>query len=168
VQVWPAIRQETIRQVRALNGSWSSSVPFDECGEKAQGAQMDIIRLTPDQLDYVRARAGQVDPRLADRFEKAYAAWKTTWKHPLIVTSSAPAARAQSVEFLDLIALGPDVLPLLMEKLTHPDEFFALLAVDRLAPPELQVSYELDDEAVLLGEQGRAIETVRRWVLTEA
>ncbi len=76
----------------------------------------------------------------------AYAAWKAAWSHPLIVVSSAPAARAQTVEFLELITLGPEILPLLMEKLTDPDEFFALVAVDRLAAcSELQVTHELDD-----------------------
>ena len=74
----------------------------------------------------------------------------------------------QTVEFLELISLGHDILPLLMEKLTDPDEFFALVAVDRLARPEIQITRELDDDAVLLGEQGRAIETVQRWVQAEA
>ena len=55
-----------------------------------------------------------------------------------------------------------------MEKLTDPDEFFALTAVDRVARPELHVIRELDDEAVLLGEQGRAIETVQRWIAEES
>jgi hypothetical protein len=127
-----------------------------------------VITLTADQLNYVRKRAGQVDKQLKERFDIAHAAWKATWSHPLIAVSSAPAARAQSIEFLELIALGPDVLPLLMEKLTEPDEFFALVAIDRLAPPELRVTHEPDDEAVLLGEQGRAIETVQRWVASEA
>jgi hypothetical protein len=128
----------------------------------------EVISLTADQLNYVEARASQVDRQLKDQFDEAYGAWKATWNHPLIAFSSAPAARAQTVEFLELIALGPEILPLLMEKLTDQDEFFALVAVDRLARPELLVTYELDDEAVLLGEQGRAIETVQRWVQTEA
>jgi hypothetical protein len=51
-----------------------------------------------------------------------------------------------------------------MEKVTNPDEFFALLAVDRLVRPDLQVHFPVQDERVLLGEQGRAIETVRRWL----
>jgi hypothetical protein len=134
---------------------------------KAQ-TMKELINLTADQLNYVRTRATQVDKQLKDRFEKAYAAWKTSWAHPLIAVSSVPSARAQTTEFLELISLGPDILPLLMEKLTDPDEFFALLAVDRLARPELQVTREMDDEAVLLGEQGRAIETVQRWVATES
>lgn len=134
---------------------------------KAQ-AMKEVINLSLDQLNYVKTRAGQVDRQLKERFDKAYAAWKATWSHPLIAVSSAPVARTQSIEFLGLISLGSDILPLLMEKLTDPDEFFALMAVDRLARPELQVTHELDDEAVLLGEQGRAVETVQRWVQTEA
>jgi hypothetical protein len=123
-----------------------------------------VLNLTADQMSYVRKRAAQVDERLKRRFDAAYAAWKATWSHPLIAVSSAPAARAQSGEFQALIALGPDILPLLMEKLTEPDDFFALLAVDRLARPELRVAHEPGDEAALLGEQGRAIETVQRWI----
>lgn len=128
----------------------------------------EAVSLTADQLNYVKARAAQVDRQLRERFDKAYTAWKATWIHPLIAVSSAPAARAQTVEFLDLISLGPGILPLLMEKLTDPDEFFALVAVDRLIRTELQVMHEVDDEAVLLGEQGRAIETVQRWVQAES
>jgi hypothetical protein len=133
---------------------------------RAQNMQ-EISSLDADQMGYVRARAAQVDKDLKGRFDKAYATWKTTWSHPLIVVSNAPAARAQSLEFLELIALGPEILPLLMEKLIDPDDFFALVAVDRLARPELQVTRELDDEAILFGEQGRAIETVQRWILAE-
>lgn len=134
---------------------------------KAQNMK-EVINLTADQIDYVKTRAGQVDHEMKERFDNAYAAWKATWNHPLIAVSSSPATRAHTVEFLELISLGSDILPLLMEKLTDPEEFFALVAVDRLARPELQVTREIDDEAVLLGEQGRAIETVQRWVQTQA
>jgi hypothetical protein len=134
---------------------------------KAQ-TMKELINLTDDQLHYVRTRATQADEQLKARFDQAYSSWRATWNHPLIAVSSAPSARAQTTEFLELIALGPEILPLLMEKLTDPDEFFALVAVDRLVRPELQVIRELDDEAVLLGEQGRAIETVQRWVASES
>lgn len=134
---------------------------------KAQ-TMKELISLTADQRNYVRSRGAQVDKQSKERFDKAYAAWKATWSHPLIVVSSAPAARTQTPEFLELISLGSGILPLLMEKLTDPEEFFALMAVDRLARPELHVTRELDDEAVLLGEQGRAIETVQRWIASES
>jgi hypothetical protein len=128
----------------------------------------ELLSLTDDQLNYVRARAGQVDKRLKERFDERYAAWRASWSHPLIAVSSAPAARTQTTEFQELISLGPGILPLLMEKLTDPDEFFALMAVDRLARPELHVIREPNDQAVLLGEQGRAIETVQRWIASNA
>jgi len=127
----------------------------------------ELISLTDDELNDVRTRASQVDEQLKERFDQAYAAWRATWQHPLIAVSSAPAARAQTTEFLELIVLGPEILPLLMAKLADPDEFFAMVAVDRLARPELQVIRELDDESLLLGEQGRAIETVRRWIAAQ-
>jgi hypothetical protein len=131
-------------------------------------AMPEVVGLTPDQLADVHARATAVDKDVRRRFEKVYAAWKSTWSRPMIAVSSAPAARAQSAEYHDLIALGPEILPLLMEKLTDPNEFFALVAVDRLEGPELRVSHAVDDEAVLLGEQGRAIETVQRWIQRES
>jgi hypothetical protein len=128
----------------------------------------EVVSLSSDQLAYVHARAAEVDRELKARFERAYAAWKETWSHPMIAVSSAPGARAKSIEYLELIALGPEILPLLMEKLTDPEEFFALVAVDRLVRPELRVTHEPGDEAILLGEQGRAIETVQRWVQAES
>jgi hypothetical protein len=128
----------------------------------------EVVGLTPDQLAYIRTRAAGVDKELRRRFDNGYAAWKSTWSRPMIAISSAPAARAHSAEFLELVALGPEILPLLMEKLTDPEEFFALVAVDHLAGPELIVTHGLDDESVLLGEQGRAIETVLQWIASQS
>ena len=118
---------------------------------KAQNMK-ESISLNADQLNYVRARVAHTDKSLRERFENAYAAWKAAWDHPLIAVCSAPAARAQTTEFLELISLGSDILPLLMEKLIDPDDFFALVAVDRLARPELLITHAIDDEAILLGE----------------
>jgi hypothetical protein len=123
----------------------------------------NVIGLTADQVNQVHARAARVDPALRRRFLSAYSSWKTTWNDPIVSMSSAPVARGQSAEFRVLLDLGRDSLPLLMEKLTEPDEFFALMAVDRLLPPEMVVRYAI--EALLTGEQGRAIETVQRWLV---
>ncbi len=129
---------------------------------------MKTAKLTKADLRFLRERAGDVDASLAARFEAAYRAWATACDHPFIAISSNPMIRTQIPEFLELIALGTAILPLLMNKLTKPDEFFALLAVDRLIRPELVVSHEPDDRTALLGEQGRALETVKRWIQTEA
>src|SRR5690242_18368519 len=110
-------------------------------------------KLSKADMKFVHDRAGQVPADLRERFERAYAAWKQAISHPLIAISSDPASRTHTPAFLELVSLGPAVLPLLMEKLTDPDEFFALQAVDRLARPEFVVRREPDDPAALLGEQ---------------
>jgi hypothetical protein len=52
-----------------------------------------------------------------------------------------------------------------MDRLTNRDEFFALVALEPLLRPELVVTTNLKDDTVLLGEQGRAAETLKRWIL---
>ncbi len=129
---------------------------------------MKTARLSKAERSFLERRVRLLSTELKNRFEAAYQAWKNTWNHPLIAASSNPAARTQTPEFLVLISLGSDIVPLLMEKLTDTDEFFALQAVDRLLRPEYVISKQIDDPSVLLGEQGRALETVRQWVRTEA
>jgi hypothetical protein len=129
---------------------------------------MKTAKLSKADMQFIRRRVEEADPALRERFERAYQAWKTAIAHPLIAISSDPATRTQTPAFLELISLGPATLPLLMEKLSHSDEFFALQATDRLIRPAFVVSRPPDDPAILLGEQGRAIETVKQWIRTEA
>jgi hypothetical protein len=133
----------------------------------ARAKSMKAPKLTPVELKFVRDSVGTIDPRLRKLFEQKYDAWKKDWDHPFIAISSSPVTRAQTPTFLDLVALGPSIIPLLMEKLTHSEEFFALQAVDRLIRPEFVVTRTADDPANLLGEQGRALETVKNWARTQ-
>jgi hypothetical protein len=129
---------------------------------------MKTAKITKDDIKFIRSRVQQVNRELKTRFDQAYHTWKETWNHPLIAINSSPTSRTQTPAFLELISLGPEILPLLMEKLTDPGEFFALQAVDRLFRPQFVISYPPEDPATLLGEQERAIETVKQWVRTEA
>jgi hypothetical protein len=131
-------------------------------------AQMKTLSLSKSDLKFLRNRVQQVSPELKERFQSAYSAWKEECEHPLILASSDPHARTQTPLFLELLALGPQILPLLMEKLTHPDDYFALLAVDRLIRPEFVIAHRPGDQAVVHGEQGRALETIKQWIRTVA
>ena len=125
---------------------------------------MKAQKLSKTDTKFLNIFVNEVDPSLRARFEKSYGDWRDVWTHPCIVLSSNPHDRTHTPAFLELIALGPDILPLLMEKLTHADEFFALQAVDRLLKPDMIVRFEPSDPAALLGEQHRAFETVKRWI----
>jgi hypothetical protein len=129
---------------------------------------MPVKNLSKSELKLLTTRIQAVDPNLRDRFESAYQAWRDACNHPLIVVSSSPLSRTHTPEFLALVAMGPDILPLLMGKLTEPDEFFALQAVDRLLRPEFVITRQPADPSILLGEQGRALDTVRQWIVREA
>ena len=101
-------------------------------------------------------------------FEVLYAKWERTWYEPPCVISSIPGDYAKSPEFRDVVKLGEDIVPLLMEKLTDPHQFFALQALAQLVPPEIIVTFEPTDPiAVLGGEQERAAQTVRKWLIFE-
>jgi hypothetical protein len=98
-------------------------------------------------------------------FEKRYAAWRKTWSDPHLAILSDPAALRYSKEFSDLGALGPEILPLVVEKLAQPAEFFALQLYDALqSHPALRLDTDAEHEQVFEGEQGRAERLVKHWL----
>jgi hypothetical protein len=64
-----------------------------------------------------------------------------------------------SDEFRALASLGPKVLPLIVDKLLQPREFFALQLYDTI-----ERRPNLREENRDLGEQKRALATARRWL----
>ena len=127
------------------------------------------MKLSKDEAALLGRLATGVDKTLAKQFDSAYQAWKADWANPAVLLSSAPSDRRYSIHYLRLLQMGPAILPLLMQKMQdNAGDFFALQAVDQLLPLSEIVSYDLDDPAVLLGEQGRAQATVRRWLAYKA
>jgi hypothetical protein len=103
----------------------------------------------------------------ADRrmmFEKAFRAWKSTWFSGGLAIDSNPHSRSVGREYDALIALGPAIVPLVIEALADPENFFALQLYDAIQPDEkLLVQYGPDDERIIEGEQGRARRVVQAW-----
>jgi hypothetical protein len=120
--------------------------------------------LTDEEKQFVCKYTETIPKKLENEFEKRYKAWEKTWDEFPIAASSNPGDYAKSAEFYDLIALGAEIIPLIMKKLLDPDQFFALQALKYLAREELIFKFELDDPMILEGEQGRAAQTVRRWL----
>ncbi len=85
------------------------------------------------------------------------------WKSRLAI-SSDPHTRAVEREYDALIAMGSEILPLLIERLADPENFLALQVYDAVQSDEnLLVQYEPDDERIVEGEQGRARRVVQAW-----
>jgi hypothetical protein len=82
-----------------------------------------------------------------------------------LAISSDPHSHAVGREFDTLVALGPSILPLVVEALAEPDNFIALQLYDAIQPDQkLVVQFEPDDRKILEGEQGRARRVVQHWL----
>ncbi len=121
--------------------------------------------LTAKERSTLKSIAAEVDARTKQAFQSVFAAWKKTWFEGGLAIGSDPHTRTVGREFDALVALGPKILPLLVERLTEPDNFLALQLYDTLQPsPKLIVQFEPDDERILSGKQGRAQEVVKQWL----
>ena len=64
-------------------------------------------------------------------FEHTFEVWRETWFDDPLSISSDPSDRATGKPFQDLIALGPRIIPLVLEKLADPENFMATPTVRR-------------------------------------
>jgi hypothetical protein len=120
--------------------------------------------MSPAQRRAVHAERDRVSQEVRSAFEDAFAAWKNTWFSGGLGISSDPHTRTVGKEYDALVALGPSILPLVVDKLADPENFLALQLYDALQPNEkLLVHFEPDDERILEGEQGRAQRVVQAW-----
>lgn len=120
--------------------------------------------LTALQRRALDGQKNSLPHKVTSTFEKAFSEWKATWFNGGLAISSNPNSRAIGKEFDALIALGPVILPLVVEKLADPENFFVLQLYDALQPNEkLLVQIGPDDERILEGEQGRARRVVQAW-----
>jgi hypothetical protein len=110
------------------------------------------------------AEREQIPEDVRAAFERAFADWKASWFSGGLAISSDPHTRAVGKEYDALIAMGPAIIPLVVEQLANPENFLALQLYDAIQPNEqLLVQYEAGDERILEGEQGRAQRVVQTW-----
>ena len=118
---------------------------------------------TPRRKAIVEER-GHIPTELRAAYDRAFAAWKATWFSGGLAISSNPHSRSVGAEYDALIAMGPAIIPLVVESLADPENFFALQLYDAIQPnDQLVVQFEPDDERILEGEQGRARRVVQAW-----
>jgi hypothetical protein len=107
----------------------------------------------------------RVEPSMRREFQRRYTAWRKTWSEPHLAITSDPTSLRYSKEFADVTALGAEALPLVVEKLSRPAEFFALQLYDVLqTDPSLRVDVDPGNEQIYEGEQGRAGRVVKHWL----
>lgn len=138
--------------------------PFAETAEDVMTEKLARSYLSREQKQLLARQLGEIPADVRSAFSAAFDAWKETWFRGGLAMSSDPHTRAVGPEFEALIALGPAILPLVVERLADPDNFFGLQLFDAIQTDEnLLVQFEPDDERIVEGEQGRARRVVQAW-----
>jgi hypothetical protein len=138
--------------------------PFEAVLEETMTEKAHKSYLTTPQRKRLRDQIAAIPPDVRAAFANAFRAWQETWYRGGLAISSDPHTRAVGPEFDALIALGPVILPLVIEALADPENFLALQLYDAMQTNErLLVQFEPGDERILEGEQGRARRVVRAW-----
>ncbi|MBX6311873.1 MAG: hypothetical protein IRY99_02970 [Isosphaeraceae bacterium] len=141
------------------------SEAFSKKQEEIAGEDQPAAPLGAPPRELLEEQARRVPANLRKRFESAFAAWKAAWNRGGLAFHSDPRTRAVGKESDRLITMGPAILPLVVEKLADPENFFALQLYDALQrDPNLVVHIPPDDPRILEGEQGRARRVVQAWL----
>jgi hypothetical protein len=135
-------------------------------GAVAQERPMLLDPLTDAEETRLNQKVKRVPQDLVSEFDTRYKAWRATWYDENNAMFSSPQMRTRSNEFMNLITMGPDIVPLLMKQLRDPDQFFALQALEVFLDPALVYRPDLDHPDVLKGEQARARTTLKRWLIS--
>ena len=125
------------------------------------------LKLNASQRKSLAVQMERVARTTREAFESRFKAWQETWFSAPLAISSDPSSRTHSVEFHNLVALGPSILPLVIDQMTDTSNFFAVALYDAIQPDRaLIVQYDADDDRIDLGEQGRAAEVVNAYLRT--
>ena len=124
------------------------------------------MQLPDSESETLQSAVRNIDTNVREEFEQRFAAWKDTWAAPHTAHLSDPSFVQYNEEFFALAELGERIIPLLINKLLDPDNFFALQIYDAIQPESTSVvPIEPEEHDLILeGEQGRARRTVRRWL----
>ena len=115
----------------------------------------------------VAQAAANLHPGIREEFMQHYRQWREGWSSEAIALSSDPAVVRSLPGFEELRSMGPEIVPLVMERLLKPEEFFALQLYDVLHGDGVSAE-AMPVEYLFGGEQLRARLTVEAWLAGRA
>ena len=141
---------------------YTRALVFESQAEKILKLLMkEKKRFAKDETAFLKEEIKKLPKKTVSDFEKSFEEWKKTWFSNRLTIDSNPISRTNSSEFFRLVEMGEAIVPLVIEKLVEPENFFALQLYERIQQnPHLTVEHNIDDDLILEGEQGRAYRTV--------
>lgn len=93
----------------------------------------EIPTTSVQDMELIKSIAAKVDPEIFERFEAVHSKWyETAAKTPEIAMSSRMESRTELPEYVELVNMGKEIIPLVIEKMTDKEYFFTLLVYEGL------------------------------------
>lgn len=101
-----------------------------------------------------------------EKFDSLFNQWLENWKtNPEMMFSSSTLDAKKLEEYPQLLAMGKEIIPLLMEKLLDENNFVGLVLYDDLQDnPDCKIVYDYEGTDWLEGEANRAKRTIKLWI----
>jgi len=120
--------------------------------------------LVGDDSAKLKAAVAAVREDLRVEFGNRFQLWKKTWFGGDLRFDSNPYSRAAGPEFAAMAEMGPPVTSLVIETLTHPENFFALTLVEAVSSGHYFVNPIEIQSRKFLSERARASRVVWLWL----
>lgn len=101
-----------------------------------------------------------------EKFDSLFNQWLENWKtNPETMFSNSTLDAKKLEEYPQLLAMGKEIIPLLMEKLLDENNFVGLVLYDDLQDnPDYKIVYDYEGTDWLEGEANRAKRTIKLWI----
>lgn len=122
--------------------------------------------LTMSDKEKIKELALQVPDSIRNRFSILVDKWNFAIDHnPKTRYSASTYSYAKLPEFNSLKSMGEQIIPLIMERLINPSEFYLLVLYEAVQnDSDQKITYKNGDFHVFEGEQNRAIRCVKKWL----
>lgn len=139
--------------------------------ENADSVQrfIDIHRLTRKDKITVQNKINtiKIPNNIRSRFNSLFPKWEHFINTELrIIYSNELEDRKQSEYYSQLLQMGKEILPLVIEKMFNEKYFYAIILYDDLQKNDPRLCYRVEDRTIveiIAGEQTRAARTVLKW-----
>jgi hypothetical protein len=124
------------------------------------------ITLTSSERGVIEDLSAGVKADVRHAFETTFKAWKDKWFTGSARFSNDTHSNKSFPEYEKLRRMGNSILPLVVAKLSEPENFVSLVLYDDIADKNICVD-ATDPEFALEGEQIRAIRTIKKYIRTQ-
>lgn len=126
--------------------------------------QTSLAASNANQLQFIKEKVAEVPKKLVLEFEKNFEDWRNTWFAGRLAINSNPDYRGHCIELFKLLKMDKAVIPLVVQKMTEKNNFFALQLFNRMYSVDDTESETAFTSICIESEQERVHKTISRYL----